>query len=326
MKTLFTALIATVAIILAFPGRAEAQIPCFGAPADYVAQFGASYAEPRDYDESQALWLEGPGDPLANIDDAMRASHIHYAKCFPFMETWAEAGGVFKTDLKLQLHHFVGGHAKNVGGMGFEDGGAVKHVFNPVWAPTQQDETRFVSLSRPSSSVKVCGRREMRGHVNTISPDGGEEFFNSFGHQSLVKCTTGRTLGNQRGPSRIYRGWYEKADYTNFTWVDDFRGEVGFRSSQQAAPVVGNLRLKFSLGAGANKWAVFLNPDIHNGSFGTVIARGTGSGTTVTIADALIPSGNFKILGYGCENIGLSSVNPRGGVNCGGGVLTFRGD
>src|SRR5688572_959518 len=236
-------------------GEAKA-VSCFGAPSDYVAQFGGNYDEPRDYDESQAWWLEGPGNPTTSISDAMRASHIHYGKCFPFMETWAETNGQFRIDLKLQLHQFVGGRGNNVGGLGFEDGGAVRHTFNPAWAPTSQDETRFVSLTRASSTVKVCGRREMRGHVNTISPNGGEEFFNSFGHQSLVKCITGRTKGDQRGPGRIYRSWYEVADYGNFTWDDDFRGETGFRSSQQGTPVVGNLRLKFQLGAGANYWGV----------------------------------------------------------------------
>lgn len=328
-------LITLLAAIMA--STASAAIPPLGAPADLVAYADGKpgdtdprvgilgYDEPRVCTESQEWWFEGAGDMTRSIADAMKATHLHYLDCFPLMETWAESGGQFITHLKLQQHENVGGRASNAGGLGFEDGGAVKAIFNPAWAPTSADETRFAQLTRASSTVKVCGRRETRGHLNGISRNGGEEFFNSFGKQSLVACKTGRTLGNQRGPSIMYRGWYEVAAYTNITFVDDFRGRTGFYASEMSAPVGSQLKIKFSLGAGANKYLVSVDPAIHHGSYGRIVAQGTGTGFTADFAAVLplLSPGLHWIMAAGCENLGPSPTNPIGGQNCGVGVVPF---
>jgi hypothetical protein len=84
--------------------------------------------------------------------------------------------------------------------------------------------------------------------------------------------------------------------------------------------------LKFSLGAGADRWLIAVNPNVHAGTFGSWQARGTGTSGHVTIPDASIPAAEFRVMGAGCENVGKSTANPNGGVNCGVGVLTFRGN
>lgn len=317
----FTALLLFLFALL-IPAQANA-VPAFGVWDDYPI---TDFSEPRACADSQAWWLEGAGDVTVNIEDAMRASHLHYGACFPFMETWAEEDSKFVLPVKNQMHQFVGGHSKNVGGLGFEDGGAVKDTFNPVWAPQSVDEVRFSTLVRNSSSVKVCGRRETRGHLEGISNNGGERMFNSFGWQSLVPCTAGRSRGDQRGPGIIFRGWYVGGDYSNITFTDDFRGDTGFRATQMDDPVVGDLKLKINLGAGANKWVVSVNPNVHGGSFGSWKLSGSGTAATVTIPNEVIPSGLFRVMAVGCERLGTSNANPVGGQSCGVGVIPFQGD
>ena len=77
------------------------------------------------------------------------AAHGHYLKCFPFMETWNEASGILRENLRLQLHQFQGGGlARYTFGLGFLDDKAVRHTFDPVWRPTAENETRYVTLTR----------------------------------------------------------------------------------------------------------------------------------------------------------------------------------
>jgi len=318
----FAVVIAAAAAAVVFLPPSASAAPCFAPPAGYPV---VEFAEPRAYAESQAWWLEGPGNVTVSIADAMRATHLHYGGCFPFMERWVAANGRFELPLKLQMHEFVGGHAKSVGGLGFQNG-SVKLPFRPVWAPSSVDEVRFATLSRSSSSVTVCGRRETRGHLEGISPNGGERMFNSFGWQSFIACRPGRTRADQRGPAVMFRGWYPGGDYTNVTFTDDFRADPGFRASQMDAPVVGDLRLKISLGAGANRWLVAVNPNVHGGSFGPWSLAGAGASATVTIPNAVIPPGPFRVMAVGCERLPASAANPAGGQSCGVGVLPFQGD
>ncbi|MGH8984906.1 MAG: hypothetical protein ACRDY6_13670 [Acidimicrobiia bacterium] len=312
---------------LAFAPVASSQTQaCFGAPADYVNQFGADYPEPRAFVDSQAWWLEGAGDATSSIDDAMRASHLHYGKCFPFMETWNESG-LLTEHVKLQMHEFVGGHSTTASLLAFVNGGEFNgKVGLGPWYPTQVDETRYVQKSRDPSTITKCGRLEQRGHLEGISNNGGERMFNSYGWQSLFDCKPGRTQIAARGPAIIFRGWYEQADYSNITFLNDFRGEQGFRASQMDDPVVGDLKLSFALAAGANRWLVSINPNVHGGSFGSWVARGSGTSFTLTIPDSAIPSGLFRVMAVGCERVGSSSANPIGGQNCGVGVVPFLGD
>lgn len=311
----------------AFPRMAQAApfVP-FGAPQDYLDRW-PSFPEPRVFLRSQAWWLEGPGDVTVSIADAMKASHIHYEAAFPFMEPWADTGDSYEYVLpvKIQLHNFVGGRANNVGGLGFEDGGAVKVTLN--WAPTAQDETRYAVLKRLASSVKVCGRRETRGHVNCISPNGGEEFFNSFGWQSLVPCRAGRTKGDQRGPTIIFRSWYEQANYDNVNFNDESgHSETGFRASTMGDPIPSSWTVKGGLASGANRWVAAIDPDIHAGTYSRVgkVWRGTGTAWSVTVNRADLAPGIHTLMVAGAANIGVSATNPKGGQNVGVGVIPFR--
>ena len=238
---------------------------------------------------SQEWWLEGPGDVTASIADAMRASHQHYEACVPFMETWNEASGHLRLDVQVQAHKYQGGQIKSVNGLGFLDDLTVKHTFDPLWKPTGDNEVRSVTLTRATSSIKRCGRVETRNHVEGLSPNGGERQFSSTGWQSLFDCKAGRSNSADRGPAIIFRGWYQGADYCNITFSDDFRGSAGFKASEMSAPVE-SLKLKIATASCSNaKWMVLVNPDIHNGSYGSFKVTGSGSGATVTIPSSVIP-------------------------------------
>jgi hypothetical protein len=323
----------TCSLMIAFVGActwvaSASAIPAFGPTAKFQAAFAADYPEPRICVSSQEWWLEGAGDVTTSIEDAMRASHQHYEACFPFMETWNEASGSLKMDLQVQAHMYQGGSILNVNALGFLDNSTIKYVFNPVWKPVLDNELRNVTLTRATSTIKRCGRVESRNHVEGKSPNGGERQFSSTGWQSIFTCKAGRTNSSDRGPGIIFRGWYQGADYCNITFSDDFRGETGFRAGQQAAPVIGDLKLKIATGSCTNsKWMVNVNPDIHGGSYGIFHVAGTGSGTTITIPNSVIPKNEvFYVQAVAAERIGTSSANPVGGQNAGVGVIPFLGD
>lgn len=326
---LFLSTLALAALVAAGlsggPARA-AGFACYGAPPDYVTAFDAtdgavdgrvSYPEPRFFMDNQSWWVEGAGDATSSIAAAQRAAHLHYGLCFPFMETWSEASGTLTIHAKLQAHKYQGGLVREVGGLGFLDGGVRTIALG--WRPTSDNETRFVTLTRPTSTLTRCGRVESRMHLEGVSPNGGDRQFTSTGFQSLVTCSGSRTSSSDRSGTAIGRSWYVGANYGNGNLADDFRGSVGFGASDQSLPV-SSYRVRYNLSSGANAWLVTVDPDIHNGSFGRVVSRGAGTTVTADLTPQLVVGPN-RAMFVACERVGVSTANPAGGQNCNAMVL-----
>ena len=117
------------------PNDAQAQtplLPCFGAPADYVAandsRDGAvdgkvSYPEQRVFLEAQGHVK--PSDVTARH----HMEHIHIGLCFPYAETWKQPMGARTVDVRYVFHHNENYTITKVTGLNVNKGGAGKDGF-----------------------------------------------------------------------------------------------------------------------------------------------------------------------------------------------------
>lgn len=312
---LIAALAAVVGAYLAQGARAAT---CSGAPAGVRAE----YPEPRVFTEAQSWWLEGTGDPL-NVEGAMEANHVHLGLCYPQGETILAEDGLYPWSLQGKLHEFGGGSAGFVRGGGFLEPGATwsdgSGASGFPWSPVVPDETTVFTEATRAAKVVRCGRRENRFTLNATGPQGRRQF-QSFGLQTYVPCTSGRSREDYRSSDvMIFRSWYEGADYTNVSLVDESaHAYSGFQASGMADPVPLGWRVKVKLAAGANRYLVAVDPDLHHGTFGVVVARGVGTSVTPTIPVSVLQPGVHKLMVMGCERIAQPS-----GSACALGVIPF---
>lgn len=322
---------ALVVLAVAFAGNANADVySCFGAPGGVRSD----YPEPRVFGEAQNWWHEGlPSNMLSNIDDAMSANHIHNGICVPQGETIVpEVDYAGHPAIAIQMvgkaHNNVGGVLKNARG-GLESGttgvwwpGDV-HPLPLGWKPVSDDETRvlpegYQTLSRLQSIG--CGRHEGRYTIDTTERHGRRQY-QSFGVQMYVPCKPGQSPNPYRGTDLfIFRGWYQGGNYVNVNFADESgHSYTGFRASDMSDPIPDDWTVRYSLAQGANRALVSVDPDIHHGSFGTVIQRSTGTGPfNATIHAADFTPGIHKLMIAGCEN-----VSSPAGESCGVGVIPF---
>jgi hypothetical protein len=324
------ALASSLASAAPLPGAGDADDPaCFGAPVAYVAAFDnvdgvmdgkVRYPEQRVFVDNQTWWGEGTLNPTTNIAHAMEMTHGHSGTCFPFGQTWVEtSGATIRLDFWIQAHNMQGATFNRQGALNFLDSYMAAGVSLNSWKPTQVDESRFVSATRPVSTLKRCGRVESRMQLDITSPFRGDTQFTSTGYMSKFACKTGRTSAADRSDTFFAgRSWYEGADYCNSNWQDDFRGGAGMANAADlAVPVGSTYKVKVGNGScSAAKGGVYLNPNIHSNSFGQVISTYSGSGpiTTPDFRAKMTPGIN-RVMNLACEQIGK-------GVNCNAQVLS----
>ena len=172
MRPLVFVVLAALTVLIAGGGgslEAQAQtplVPCFGAPADYVAAFDnidgvmdgkVSCAEPRAYYEAQGQ-LVPPG-----VTERHHFEHIHIATCFPYAEDWKQPNNARTLDMAYTFHHVENYNISkaqanfvSVGssGKGFLATAAQKAELEAAWTPPRPEPPRCSSIRRcpaPSS-------------------------------------------------------------------------------------------------------------------------------------------------------------------------------
>jgi hypothetical protein len=309
-----------VAVFLAQAEAARADT-CFGAPPGVRTD----YPEPRVFEEAQAWWLErGTTRQILSIDGAMRANHVHLGLCFPQGVKIRPQGGRIHYSLRGMLHNFRRGVATFVRGGVIET--ARRGVFKKGldWKPQAEDEMRFFRASSRFRRVRVCGRREWRFTLNALNPHRHRRQFQSFGSQAYVPCRGKRKRNNyRRSDAMIFRGWYKGSEYTNVGFGDESGHRYrGFRAWGMWKAVPLDWEVKWGISEGARRFLLTIDPDIHHGSFGRIVARGrirSGASRRTRIPVESLSPGIHRLMLVGCERV----WRPRGAA-CGAGVIPFR--
>jgi hypothetical protein len=233
------------------------------------------YPEQRIWLESQAWWSE---DGIS-IPDRV-GHHIHVGLCWPVADDGGDAlitSDQLHVDARVVLHD-----APNVTQfIRVSDAGSVKVrtslVIGPgnaeAWVPFDLDLRQWGT-----------GRREFRWTARIPRPKPNiNEMFNSTGWQLCVRSCSPLY---RRGPFTEARGYYTGHDYSNARFV----------SKLPVAPVSGLWTFTVKLEK-AGPGGVFVDPDFHNGSAGTVI-RPTGGPFlgTVTIDTQLLTNGYHRLV------------------------------
>jgi hypothetical protein len=309
--------LAAVAVSLghADAGRAAT---CFGAPPGIRTH----YPEPRVFEEAQSWWLErGTTRQILRPRGAKRANHVHLGVCFPQGQRIRPRGGRIRYSLRGMLHHFKGGRATFVRG-GIPDSGPRTGFKQGLgWRPRAHDSMRFFRASTRFRKIRVCGRREWRFTLNGLNPHRKRRQFQSFGTQAYVPCHGRRKRSDYRDWDVMsFRGWYEGAEYTIVNFNDESGHRYrGFRASGMRDPVPRNWKVTWSVGEATKGFLLTIDPDVHEGSLGRVVARGRRNSGRTRIPVASLSSGIHRLMLVGCENV----RRPRGAA-CGVGVIPFR--
>lgn len=308
-----------VAVFLAQAEAARAET-CFGAPPGVRTQF----PEPRVFEEAQAWWLErGTTRQILRIRGAMRANHVHLGLCFPQGQKIHPRGGRIHYSLRGMLHNFRRGVATFVRGGVVETGPRSGFKQGLGWKPRASDEERVFRAWSRTRRLRVCGRREWRFTLNALNPHRHRRQFQSFGSQAYVPCRGKRKRNNyRRSDAMIFRGWYKGSEYTNVGFGDESGHRYrGFRAWHMQWPVPTGWEVTWGVSEGARRFVLTIDPDIHHGSFGRVVARGrmrSGASRRTRIPVESLSPGIHRLMLVGCEGV----RRPRGAA-CGVGVIPF---
>ena len=184
-KIIWVTAAALLVLVAGSSGRLDATaqtpplIPCYGAPADYVAANDAvdgvtdgavSYPEARMFVEVQSH-LQPPGET-----ERHHFEHIHIGMCFPYAEKWVQAPTQRKVNVRYVFHHVENYNIVNVSS-NFVDannsgGGYVATAAQKAELETAMDAsagtTTTVMQSYTMSNIGTSCRKTFRPQVNTV--------------------------------------------------------------------------------------------------------------------------------------------------------------
>ena len=293
-------------ILVALAGSADTAqaLPCFGAPADYVAAFDAKdgrvdgkvrYRERRVYLEVQG-WLtrrrQTPGH---------HSEHVHSGTCFPQGKKWARVRRG-RLDYRHMFHNVVGYRVHSVRG-GFVD----------TRVGIKETDTQIRELNaaaRRSAGTTVAVFQSYRLRFRRAKSNGRKEFrtgldlrrssrkaivrrwFTSTGWQSYFDFRGKRKTRPVRGCDVIItRNWVPRFEYGN--------GGFGctWRASRMNDPVPGRWTVKADMALGVRRGSFHVDPDFHNhpedlGLWSTRIRRER----RVTIPASSLPPGIHRLV------------------------------
>lgn len=265
---LILSIVIGVALLLV-PRPASAESSSLMAATDQCA----GYAEARTYLQGQGWWLPAG-------EDFFSARHLHIGACVPLNQT---VSGTLPLDVTITIHN----QAARILYVAAGTDGKVLQLTRgcygymvcvkysaPVTCTT--DLCSFtVRLDLPTNWVFNDGRRELQLAVGGKRPDGtdaraGFSWMSTLanGHLRLDSSYPFDTRGS---------GWAQQTKYT-----------IAAIDSVPAAPVSGtwlaSLRT-IDMRTPVTEYEVLVDPDIHNGSRGTVIASGSGPFTGSLLID-----------------------------------------
>jgi len=280
------------------PGRAQAAVPCLGAPADSPA---FKYAEPRLFVDAQSWWKQ-PGD--------LETRHLHIGACIPERETLR---GTIHIDAKIQLHANPG--TVYYVAIAWETGASGDHTYfsrNPGWkCPNLGNCAFWQSFDLPASVFDRAGLEGIRLRASARQPD-GKEMRTSMNFQAYIE--NGKSRSNMtRMPYLRMKGWYTGLNYCESAYRSDVTPLPDGRVAMPWSPW---LRQRDHGDADANPtyWSVRLDPDIHNRIAGTFLGKGAGSRDGLFTVKAL-PGFHKLMIETECQTAA--------GENTGVGVIPF---
>jgi hypothetical protein len=266
---------------LALAGTSQAAVP-FGCPPSLRVDRG----DIRSCFETQSWWVQsktGLAAPAANFP--FISNHVHLMVSYPIGEQIAANRGRYAFNTWGQIHKGVGAIAKSIRGGNFQQDGTLPSCgFSKK--VTLADESYFCTLSRVADVP--AGKHENRFTFDTTSP---------FGKRQYQSGAWNTFVGMPGAPVGITaRTWYEGSGYGNISIRDSNLGTgTGFRSRYfRDLCVPPSWAITYSLAQGT-KWTFFyVDPDIHHGTKGKVIAENkTGSSGSVTISG--LAAGTHKL-------------------------------
>jgi hypothetical protein len=225
--------------------------------------------------EAQTWWLEKenpkPGDNTSR--------HIHAAACIPNARD--TAGRLVTVNGVLEFTRVILIHNSNIqitkGDNGFpETGGSGVEFpvrFSPALTCANRANCVFYSTNKINTGVAPDGLHELRWRVQGTHPDlANDSEFISFATKIFIK-NGGSVNSSANNPAPRARGWYEGFEYdtseiTNYTDLYNGRTDI-------SVPIVKgsvNLQMNHTQSVGGTiKSRLYLDPDFHNGSSGTVL-------------------------------------------------------
>jgi hypothetical protein len=290
--------------------NAQAAVPCFGAPADYVAAFDArdgtadgrvSYREPRVYLEVQG-WLTKVGEVPGH-----HSEHVHSGTCFPQGQTWAPRVRRGRLDYRHVFHNVIGYKVVAVRG-GFVDTGVkiresdaqLEELNAAAQRSADTTVTVFQSYRLDFRAAKSNGRKETRTGLDlrrSSSEALADRWFTSTGWQSYFAFPGRRKTSPIRHCDTIIsRNWVLPFDY----------GNVGvgcsWRASRMDDALPGSWTVRAGMASGVERGSLHVDPDFHHHPDNPGIWSRTLSGEqTVTIPTVDFPSGTHRLVYMGHE-------------------------
>lgn len=327
--------VSTVAAALTIPGSTSAQaalVPCYGAPADYVAAFDAvdgttdgavSYPEPRVFLEEQSH-LKPSG-----VTDRHHFEHIHLGMCFPYAETWVQPSNARTANVRYVFHN-VENYNVSAASSTFVDANNSGGGYTATAAQLAEIEaamdasagtTTQVFQSYVFKNIGTSCRKTFRPTLNTVRANSSalvDEWF-AAGQWTTYIDYAGQPVCNPE---------FQQDQVRARSWVLPSGGYLYNTlynlppASQMSAPVTGTLNVTLS-GTG-QPFSAFIDPDFHahpdslglwNQDYGPVNGQlpisipldGVAAGThrLVVIADRELHSSvmvvPFRIAGTGCQ-------------------------
>ncbi|MGH3030598.1 MAG: hypothetical protein ACRDNE_07505 [Gaiellaceae bacterium] len=294
-------------------GNAPAAVPCFGAPAEYVAAFDTrdgradgrvSYREPRVYLEVQG-WLTKVGEAPGH-----HSEHVHSGTCFPQGQRWAPRVRRGRLDYRHVFHNVVGYKVVAVRG-GFVDTGVKIKESAAQLAKLNAAAQRsagttvavFQSYRLNFRRARTNGRKETRTGLDlrrSSSEALADRWFTSTGWQSYFAFRGKRKARPIREcDSIISRNWVTPFDY----------GNVGvgcsWRASRMDDAVPGSWRVRAGMASGVERASLHVDPDFHHHSNDPGIwSRSLSREGSVTIPTTGFPSGIHRVVYRGHEGAG----------------------
>lgn len=298
---------ALLASRLNWPDRAEAATySALGAPPELAH---LTYPEPRVYLETQSWWVQGnTGLSAPGANFAHDSTHVHLGRAYPSGEQFIlpPAGQGYTWPYLAIFHNDVGGTVRQVRGGGFQigsDGSILKDPNSVGVKITTNDQKLAGNIVYPADRVNTwrafTGTAETRFTADTTSRFGQRQFnstrwftqLNAPGQPVIIKA----------------RGWYQGGDYV------DVQLSTKTRASTLAngTAIFPGKTLTYAIGAGA-QWAfAYIDPDLHNGSKGTVLFENRTGSSGSFVVPALSP-GVHKLMLGSWEKLG----NGWSGVAC----------
>jgi hypothetical protein len=230
------------------PGPAPDPVACTG------------YPEPRVFLESQGWWVQTPGR------DGTDFGHVHVGMCFPHAQ---RLGGTVTLDVRLTVHSNPGTLTRLYGGI--SSGAGDFDLWNTPIGLTCTDATcvTWTQLKVDTTRVPVDGRAEWRFRPQVRTPD-GKDFTPSTGWQTYLANGNRPHADYRSRDEATGRGWYDGAGYANASIM-----------SIPLAPISTTWSANVILDRGhdgipVTSHGIYLDPDFHHGSAGTVIREGSG--------------------------------------------------